>query len=156
MTKAKYDKYFVYKALPSASHPEKGFPWIHLMRIDDRFMKGAFYFECVWFTGPIPESEAFKPHSHDADEYIGFFGSNIEDPTNLNAEIQFWMDDEKHIITKNCIVFVPAGVWHTPIIIDKIERPIFGLSTSPVTKYTQNVNRDPKWAHLKEPPESTR
>jgi hypothetical protein len=28
------------------------------------------------------------------------------------------------------------------------------LSTSPATKYTQNVNRDPKWAHLKEPPES--
>lgn len=153
MTAMKYDKYFVHETKSSPLHPQGSFPGIPLMRIDDRFMKGAFYFECIWITGPIPESKAFKPHSHDCDEYVGFFGSNLEDPFNLYAEIEFWFDDEKHVLTKNCLVFIPSGVWHTPIIINKVERPIFCLSTSPTVKYTQKVNRDPKWSHLEDPPE---
>ena len=147
----KYSKYFVFETKSSPLHPQGGFPGIPLMRIDDRYMKGAFYFECIWLTGPIPESEACKPHSHDCDEYVGFFGSNIEDPFNLNAEVEFWFDDEKHIITRNCIVYIPTGMWHTPIIINKIERPIFCLSTSPTVKYSQRINQDPKWSHLKDP-----
>jgi hypothetical protein len=147
----KYDEYFIHQTEPSPLHPEGSFPGIPLMRIDDRYMKEAFYFECIWITGPIHESEASKPHRHDCDEYVGFFGSNIENPFNLNAEIQFWFEDEKYIINENCIVYIPSGKWHTPIIIDKIERPIFCLSTSPVAKYTQEISRDPKWRHLKDP-----
>jgi hypothetical protein len=156
MTKAKYDKYFIHQTDSSPLHPRGGFPGIPLIWVDGRFMKGAFYFECIWQTGPIPENKAYKPHSHDWDEYVGFFGSNVEDPFNLNAEIQFWMNDEKHVLTKNCLVFVPAGFWHGPVVVNNITRPIFCLSTSPTTKYTQNVNRDPKWAHLEDPPEGKR
>ncbi len=127
------------------------------MRIDDRFtkankfMKGAFYFECIWLTGPIPESQAFKPHSHDFIEYVGFLGSDPAEPSNLHAEIEFWFDDEKHIITRSCTVYVPEGVWHTPIIVPRLDRPVFCFSASPSTKYAQNVNRDPRWSHLPDP-----
>ena len=153
MTDTKYDKYFVHETKASPLHPEGGFPWIPLMRVDDRFMKGAFYFECIWLTGPIPESKAYKPHSHDCDEYVGFFSGSVDDPFNLDAEVEFWFDDEKHVFTKNCLIFIPAGIWHSPVIINRMKRPIFCLSTSPTTKYTQKVNRDPRWSHLEDPPE---
>jgi hypothetical protein len=156
MAKSKYDKYFVFEGQPSPVHPAGTYPWVPLMRIDDGFMKGAFYFECIWQIGPTPESKAFKPHSHDWDEYVGFFGSNVDDPFNLNAEIQFWMNDEKHILTKNCLIFVPAGVWHGPVVVNKLTKPVFCLSTSTALRYTQKVNRDPKWAHLEDPPEGKR
>ena len=153
MITGKYDKYFIFESAASRQHPREGFPWIPLMRIDDRVLPGAFYFECIWTTGPISSDMAYKPHKHDSDEFVGFFGSNLEEPSNLYAEVEFWFDDEKHIFSKNCVVFIPAGTWHCPIIINKLEWPIFCFSTSPTTKYTMEVNRDPKWAHLKEPPE---
>ena len=154
MAESKYDKYFMHETPSSALHPGGGFPGIPLIWVNNSPIEGAFYFECIWQTGPVPKG--FKPHSHDCDEYVGFFGSNIEDPFNLNAEVQFWMNDEKHVFTKNCLVFVPAGVWHGPIIVNNVTKPIFCLSTSPTKKYTQIVNRDPKWAHLEDPPESKR
>ena len=153
MTTGKYDKYFIFESASSPLHPKTGFPWIPLVRIDDTVLPEAFYFECIWTTGPIPESKAYKPHKHDSDEFVGFFGTNLEDPTNLYAEVEFWFDDEKHVFTKNCVVFIPAGIWHTPVIITKLDRPIFCFSASPEIKYTQEVNRDPRWAHLEDPPE---
>jgi hypothetical protein len=152
MTTMKYDKNFIFKGSPSIQHYAGDPWWIPLMRIDDNFMKGAFYYECVWIIEDIVNS--FKPHSHDCDEYIGLFGSDIKDPFNLNAEVEFWLDDEKHIYNKNCIVYVPAGKWHTPIIIRNLKKPIFAMTFSPVGKYVQKVNRDPKWSHLPDPPEA--
>ena len=147
----KYDKYFIHKTESSPLHPEGCFPGIPLMCIDDRYLKDAFYFECIWITGPIQEKEASKPHRHNFDEYVGFFGSNTKDPLNLNAEIQFWFEDEKHIITNNCVVYIPSNKWHNPIIIEKIEIPIFCLSMSQNAKYTQEVSQDPRWSHLRAP-----
>ena len=152
----KYDQYFIFETPASPQHQAKAdAPWIPLLRMDSRVRQGAFYFECVWITEPIPESKAFKPHSHDCDEYLGFFGSDIKDPFNLHAEIEFWFDDEKHVFNRNCLIYVPAETWHTPVIIKSLEYPIFCLSTSPVTKYTQKINRDPRWSHLPDPIEGT-
>jgi hypothetical protein len=148
----KYDKNFIFKGSPSLQHYEGDPWWIPLMRIDDKFMKGSVYFECVWITENINNS--YKPHSHDCDEYIGMFGSNIQDPFNLNAEVEFWIDDEKHVFDRNCLVYVPAGTWHTPIIVKNLKKPIFAFTTSPVGKYIQKVNRDPKWSHLPDPVEA--
>jgi hypothetical protein len=154
MAAGKYDKYFIFEGTSSALHPKTGFPWVPITRIDDRLMPGLFYFECVWQVGEIPESKAYKPHSHDCDELVGFFGTNLEDPTNLNAEIEFWFEDEKHVFTKNCVVYIPAGKWHSPILVKNLTRPVFCFSTAPTSKYTQKVNRDnPRWAHLPDPPE---
>jgi hypothetical protein len=154
MAQTKYGKYIIYQTKASPLHPPGSFPGTPLVNVSDSVIKGGFYFECAWFTGPTSESDAYKPHRHDCDEYIGMFGSNPEDWFDLGAEVEFWFDDENHIITKSCLIFVPKGIWHTPIIIRKLDRPIFCLSTAPVLKYTQHINRDPKWSHLKDPPGS--
>jgi|WetSurMetagenome_2_1015567.scaffolds.fasta_scaffold792047_2 hypothetical protein len=153
MAERKYDKYIIHETPSSPLHPQGDVPWIPLMRIEDKVMKGAFYYECVWITAPVTERNACKPHSHSCDEILGFFGSNPKDPTNLNAEIEFWFDDEKSIFTKNTLVLVPAGVWHSPIFVSNLKAPVFCLSTSTATKYTQKVNRNSPWNHLADPME---
>ena len=154
MPETKYGKNIIYQTEASAKHALGTFPGTPIMNVNDSVFKGGFYFECIWFTGTVSESDAFKPHYHDFDEYIGMFGSNAEDPFNLNAEVEFWFDDEKHTLTRSCLIFVPKGVWHTPIIVNRLDRPIFMLSTAPTLNYGQHVSRDPKWSHLKDPPES--
>lgn len=156
MPETKYGKYFIYQSKASDKHALGTFPGTPVMNINETVIKDGFYFECIWFTGNVSEKDAFKPHYHDFDEYIGFFGSDAEDAFNLNAEVEFWYNDEKHLITRSCIVYIPKGIQHTPIMVSKLKKPIFCLSTGPSRTYGQHVSNDPRWRHLKDPPESER
>ena len=44
------------------------------------------------------------------------------------------VEDERHLITKSCIVFIPAGIHHCPMNFLKVDRPVFHLSTGMTTK----------------------
>jgi hypothetical protein len=95
--------------------------------LDGKRLKGAPYAEAVWFlttndTGPAP-------HTHENfDEFIGFIGSDPEHPDALNAEIDFYIEDEKITVTKSCLVYIPRGLTHSPIYVPKLQRPIIHFS----------------------------
>ena len=122
MAKTKYGKYIITKpkAEIAATDWFPGGPAVsdraaRVMFLDNEVLKGAFYVECVWI---YKQSEGKGPpaHTHDFDEVIAFFGSNQKDPFDLGAEVEFWLGDEKHILTKSCVVFVPKGLKHCPLI----------------------------------------
>ena len=98
-----------------------------LVFLDGKRLKGAPYAEAVWFlttndTGPAP-------HTHENfDEFIGFIGSDPEHPDALNAEIDFYIEDEKITVTKSCLVYIPRGLTHSPIYVPKLQRPIIHFS----------------------------
>jgi quercetin dioxygenase-like cupin family protein len=96
--------------------------------LDDEVIKGGFYVETVWFTKGAEEI-AVHPHTHDYDEVLAFYGSNTDNPDELGGEIEEWIDDEKYIITKSCLLFVPRGIKHGPLIIRRVDRPIFHFAT---------------------------
>ena len=104
--------------------------------LDDEVLKGAFYFECIWRWQPSPEGISVKPHAHDFDEVLAFFGTNPENLFDLCGEVELWLDDEKHTITESCTVFIPRGLKHCPLIFHRVDRPIFYLTTGPSTMYT--------------------
>jgi hypothetical protein len=68
-----------------------------------------------------------RPHRHFADEYFMFHGSDLERPTYLGAEVEFWLgegaDAEQLIITEASVVLVPAGMVHCPIWFRKVDHP---------------------------------
>ncbi len=108
-----------------------------LLGIQDSILKGSFFAGCEWLwglTGKGPVSIE-TPHSHDFDEIIGFAGSNKKNPRDLGGEIEFWMGDEKHIITKTCLIFIPKGVKHCPIVLKRIDTPIFMFEAGNSTSY---------------------
>jgi hypothetical protein len=96
-----------------------------------------FYVDCVWLWKGSSENMVEESHSHDFDEVIGFIGSNREDPQDLGGEITIWLDGEKHVLNKTCLIFVPAGASHCPIIFNRIDKPIFFVTISPSTKYSR-------------------
>ena len=69
------------------------------------------------------------PHVHDTDEIIGFFGSNPDDPYDLGGEVEIWLEDDKHMLTRSCMIFVPAGMKHCPLTVTRVDRPIFHFTT---------------------------
>ncbi len=84
---------------------------------------------CSWYLRPpdikTPEQQS---HRHEADEIIGFFGANPENPYDLGAEVEFWLEDEMHLITTSAMIFVPKGMKHCPLILRRVDRPIFHFS----------------------------
>lgn len=108
--------------LPSA--PE-GFLTL-LLWIDGKKLAGAPYMEAVWFrtlndTGP-------EAHAHDFDEFIGFIGTDPDNPEELGAEVKFFIGNEAMTITKSCLVYIPRGVTHSPLLVPKMDRPILHFS----------------------------
>ena len=143
MQPTKYGKYFITDTPPNPNHPEnrkKGssMPWENSLYISEELngtAKGAFYLETnmVVRTGTI--ELVSKSHSHPFDEYLMFLGTDPEDQSYLGGEVEFWVGDEKHMITRTCAVFVPGGVAHCPLYFHRVDRPFMFITTGNTLGY---------------------
>jgi hypothetical protein len=139
MAETKYGKYIITEPKPSRTalaEPEpKDTPDVMtpMAYLDGLIIPGGIYAECAWFRKPTSYSP--PPHMHDFDEVLAFFGSNPDDPENLCGEVELWLDDEKHVLTRSCLVFIPKGLQHCPMHIRRADRPIFHFSTGNATDY---------------------
>ena len=155
MAELKYSKYIISdpKPLPQeleeklkaemAKKKKYNIKATRIMSVDDEIMDGFFYVDCNWLWSGSAEDTAEEPHSHDFDEVIGFVGSNREDPRDLGGKITIWLDGKEEVLTKTCLIFVPAGTKHCPILFNRIDGPIFFVTISPVGRYTRQAGDSP-------------
>lgn len=113
---------------------------MRLMSLDSDVIDGAFYMETAWFwPGQWPATKGdegtIKEHAHDFDEAIVYVGTDPEDPHNLGAELEFWVDGRKNVLDKSFIAFIPAGIKHGPILFNRIDKPVFHFSTGMGARY---------------------
>jgi hypothetical protein len=108
-----------------------------LFRLDKDVIENTPFFTDVAWIWPKPEKIVMegKSHSHEFDEIITLFGTNPDDTRDLCGEVEFWIDDEKYEITNSCVIFIPKGTMHCPLIFHKVERPIFHYIVGNVGKY---------------------
>ena len=153
--KSKWGKNFIFEQeKDNKAHPPGSFPGTMLIAADGRNIKGAnFHFGCCWWAGAVTESETYGPHIHDDDEILGLFGSNPDDPFNLNAEVDFWIEDEKYTITRSCVIYIPAGIQHCPMWYRKVDRPMFtfSINRTPFPMERTNFVNDPMFSQFKGP-----
>jgi hypothetical protein len=145
MAESKYGKYIVYEPKRNIIKPAwspKGPVPGRVAYIDNEVIDGAFYMECVWLMpGMRPPSdvpiEKLGPqaHKHDYDEILGFFGSDTNNMYDLGGEAVLYLGDEKHVINKSCLVFIPKGLQHCPLYFNRIDKPIFHFSVGPGQMY---------------------
>ena len=115
-----------------------------ILSLDDHVLKGSMYTEVVWMwpgDGDVyPETAEPYSHAHDYDETLGFFGTDTNDLYDLGGEHEFWIEDEQFLLTKSCLIFIPKGTHHCPLVIRRVDRPIFHFSGGPGGAYAQDVN----------------
>jgi len=133
-----YEKLVSYKVrpvMPGKETPEtimKKIVWI-----DDSYIKGAPYFEIMFFINP---REPLPPtHVHDFDELLGFVGSDPDDPENLGGTVRLMIEDEWIELNKSSVIYVPAGLRHSPFVIEKMSRPIIHFSGGPNVTYMSST-----------------
>jgi hypothetical protein len=151
MAKTKYSKYFLTDVKMPSQNTEAEAEYAkfatRMTLLDGNIIEGAFHFGLSWYykspNKPLPA------HTHDFPEILGFYGSDPYNPRDLGAEVEFWMEDEKHILTESFLVFVPAGMKHCPLKINRIDRPIFHFGGSPAHEYVKKESAHPGGAAKK-------
>jgi mannose-6-phosphate isomerase-like protein (cupin superfamily) len=132
--------------------PGRNRPLEHVLWLDGEMAPGCFYSECVWFfpfDQPSPEElerirEAGggggpQPHIHPFDEVFTFFGTNFDDPHDLGGEVEFWLEDQKFVFSKSCLVYIPAGMKHNPLQFKRMDRRMFHFSLGSSQVYEATV-----------------
>ena len=107
---------------------QEGGPGKTMLFTNGEYNPGVNFFITGWIS-----KEGIDPriHSHNHDEYMGFFGSDADHPEELYGEIEYTLGGEEHTITKSGLIFIPAGVTHCPIKYKKVGKPIFCFVTTP-------------------------
>jgi hypothetical protein len=137
----KYGKYIVTEPEPPADTPASNLGaqpkdmLTQMTYLDNEVVKGAYYTECSWLWKAYPDRVWVKEHTHDFDEVFGFYGSDTKNPKDLGGEVELSIGGERHLITKSCLIFVPKGTKHCPLIIKRVDKPIFMFTTGPSFKY---------------------
>ena len=143
MSEKKNEKYIVTELKAPSASPEAVARYAEFARrilwLDDNVVEGAFQMNCSWYLRPT--RGITEPHSHEYDEIIGFFGSDPDDPHNLYGEVEFWLEDEQYFLTKTSMVFVPGGMSHCPLVLKRVDRPIFHFTTVNGGRYRMIRNK---------------
>jgi hypothetical protein len=109
------------------------------LQLDAETVPGAeFYSEAKWIVPGDTSKEGIllvDSHTHAFNELIGFFGYDYEDILDLGAEIEFTVDNEKHLITRSFAAFIPVGIQHGPLVIRNVRKPIFHMTAADTGAY---------------------
>jgi hypothetical protein len=109
----------------------------HLLTVDGDRLKDFFLVDGTWFWKGSTQSTVEEPHIHDFAEVMGFVGSNREDPHDLGGEITIGLGEDQEVLTKSCLIFIPAGIKHGPIRINVIRTPIFHVIIALASQYSR-------------------
>ena len=65
-------------------------------------------------------------HSHDFDEFLCFLGGNLENMFDFDATIELCLgaEEELYLIEQPTVVYIPAGMVHTPLTFKRIGKPV--------------------------------
>lgn len=125
MAKLKYADYILTEPpVQKYKKMENGPNLRQVLMLNGEMVKGAFHVNCAWIS-PGPNPGVYEAHVHPHDEVIGFIGTNPEDPTDLGAEAVLWIGDEKYVLHKTFLAFLPKGLVHCPLTVTDVKRPIF-------------------------------
>ena len=144
MSESKYGKYVVTDLIVPEEKKKIAADYAkyakRILWMDENVVEGAFHMNTAWYMNEATTLEDV-PHVHDADEIIGFFGSDPSNPHELGGEIEMWIEDEKQVITKSALLFVPAGMKHCPLILKRVDRPIFHFTVVPHGQYIKDEDQ---------------
>ena len=115
----------------------------HIIWMDDEVVPGSsIYSELVWFfpdkminVEQINRGGGPKAHAHPFSEIITFFGTNYDNPEELGAEVELWLEGEQYVLDRSFLCFVPAGMEHCPLYLRNVQRPVFHFTIGPGSQY---------------------
>jgi hypothetical protein len=137
----KYIKRDIQSQKAQAVHPQVHGPVLGMIS-NENF--GAHNFVVTWWPITEPFEMVSETHFHDFDQYMMFFGGDVNNLMELGGEVEFSLGEpdgklEKLVFTQPAIVYVRAGMRHGPLNFKKINDPkkpiLYNDITFTVDKY---------------------
>ena len=94
---------------------------------------GVFYGKYRWFLPTTPKDMVFslESHSHTQPEMLHLFGTDPDNPVDLGAQVTMHFMDESYTFDKTTSIFVPSNQPHTPLVINRVDRPFMFFTLMP-------------------------
>jgi hypothetical protein len=108
-----------------------------ILWMEDFIISGSPNIILSWYW-KATDTEGTPSHTHDFDEVVGFLGSDPQNPRDLGGEVEFWLEDEKYLLTRSCLIYVPKGLRHCPLLVRRVDKPILFLAVSVTNKYVKD------------------
>ena len=138
MADSKYGKYIISDPLisgPGGSKSEgvKGVTFPKEIFVNTGLAQGHPSLVDIGWHFSIPDPDPIEQtHFHDFDTVSCFIGSDPKNPSHLGAELEIQLGDEKHMLTRTCVICIPKGLPHCPLIHRRVDRPylqiVFAIS----------------------------
>ena len=138
MPKNKYDKYITSEVIKK--DPKNPNASVTGTRHLENFGGGHLSIDSIFVAHP--HVMITQPHKHEFPQYLHFFSANPRDSKDFDAEIEVNLgeEQEKHIINKPSVVYVPAGQLHGPISFNKVNKPLLFIDIALTGKYSRVGN----------------
>ena len=144
MKSAKYGKYFLTEpALRNKPRIPMANPSAY---VDSALHFGSpANFSMAWRYIKEPMLFDRIPHSHRFDEFLCFLGGNLENMFDFDATIELSMGEEGEVslIEQPTVVYIPAGLVHTPLTFKRIDKPVLfhpiALTPAYYSEFARNV-----------------
>ena len=140
MAESRYEKYIVREAksppdlTPYLLDGMIPFRWMEMNQTKGLIEEAKTMVEFSWITKDcsMGHSAGRGPHKHDCDEVFIFLGTDPENPSDLGAEVEFWLgegeESDKLEFNTSSFVFVPTNLLHMPIFFRNVKRPVLRIT----------------------------
>ncbi len=93
--------------------------------------------DSIYITTPRVIND--RNHKHDFAQYLCFFSSNPQDVKDFDAEIELALgeEQEKQIITSPTVAYIAAGLYHGPLSVTRLNKPILFIDVAMTGRYTR-------------------
>ena len=132
------ERYFITEPMPDSHDVDENGKTIrrNIVWLNDTVLpESKQFFTIVWYTQP--HSLSHESHICDVDEFVGFIGSDPENPQELNGRVRFWLNGKWITIEKSAIIYVPAGMPHCPYVVEAVDKPMIHFAGSPYGHLTR-------------------
>ncbi len=150
MAESKYAKYFLTEpALRNKPKIEMSNPSAY---VDSSLHFGSpANFSMAWRYIKEPMLFDRIPHTHPFDEFLCFMGGNLENIFDFDATIELSMGEESEVclIEQATVVYIPAGLVHTPLTFKRIAKPVLFHPIALKNDYYSNFMNNVKFMKKK-------
>jgi hypothetical protein len=103
----------------------------------ESFGEGNFSMDTIFITAPRVIND--KNHKHDFAQYLCFFSANPQDVRDFDAEIELALgeEQEKQVITSPTVAYIAAGLFHGPLVVTRLNKPVLFIDVAMTRRYTR-------------------
>jgi len=128
-----YEKYLTREVVV----PGIGGTIINSTRQMESFGEGNFSMDTIYILTPRVIND--KNHKHDFAQYLCFFSANPNDLKDFDAEIELALgeEQEKQVIKSPTVAYIAAGLFHGPLAVTRLNKPILFIDVAMTRRYTR-------------------